>query len=197
MGFVLLLGMMTFFTNIYLIFLPPLEAGETIDATFGDVVLVLGGGLRKGPEIGYSTEERLNLAVKLFHQKKRTLIISDGSLYNRSPAIKKITDFLVNKGVPQEFIRLEGKSQTTYENLLYSLKIIEDLNSREVIICTSPYHQRRVMSILEHLKLENVRIAAMQHSEIYQAGSFKQRMRNIGLIFHEYMAILNFKFFAK
>lgn len=197
LGIGLLLGLMTLFTNVYLIFLPPLEADDPIDANFGDVILVLGGGLRKGPEIGYSTEERLNLAVKLFHRKKRILIISDGSLYRRSPAIKKMTDFLVSKGVPHEFIRLEGKSQTTYDNVLYSRKIIEELNSGGVIICTSPYHQRRVRAILNHLELENFKIAAMERSEIFQADSLRQRMRNIGLIFHEYMAIMKFKFFTE
>jgi hypothetical protein len=87
------------FTNAYLSLLSPLEIGTDIDKNYGDTILVLGGGLRKGPEIGYSTLERLNLAVELYHQKERIIIISDGSLYHRSPAIKKMTDFLLKHGV--------------------------------------------------------------------------------------------------
>lgn len=193
----LVLVVLLLFTNVYLIFLGPLENGVDLDDDYGDVILVLGGGLRKGSEIGYSTEERLYLAVELFKQKKRMIIVSDGSLYRRSPAIKKITDFLIKNGVEKEYIHLEGKSQTTFDSFFYTQQIIKELKSREVIVCTSPYHQERAQIILNYLKLEKFKIARMKHSEIYHAHSIKQRLRNSWLIFREYMAILKFKILKK
>jgi len=185
------------FTNIYAIFLGPLEAGKEMDKDYGDVILVLGGGLRKGAEIGYSTEERLLMAVELFHQKKRIIIVSDGSLYPRSPAIKKITTYLLDKAVEKEYIHLEGKSQTTFDSLIYVQKIIAEMNSREIILCTSPYHQERTQMILDYLKLNHFKIARMKHSEIHRATTVKQRLRNAWLILREYLAILKFKIFKK
>lgn len=190
----LLLGL---FTNIYLLFLGPLESGVEIDDNYGDVILVLGGGLRKGRKIGYSTEERLLLAARLFRQKKRAILISGGSMYRGSPAIKKITDFLAKHGVDQEYIRFEGKSQTTFDNFVYTRKMIEDMKSSEVIVCTSPYHQGRAQVILDYLKLKNFKIAKMDRSEVYQANSVKQRLRNMKLIFREYLATIKFKIFKK
>jgi uncharacterized SAM-binding protein YcdF (DUF218 family) len=190
----LLLGL---FTNVYLLFLGPLKAGAEVDGNYGDVILVLGGGLRKGREIGYSTEERLLLAAELFNRKKRTVIISGGSMYRGSPAIKKITDFLVRHGVDKEYIRFEGKSQTTFDNFVYTRKMIEEMKSKEIIVCTSPYHQWRARMILDYLGVENFRIAKMERSEVYQAHSVKQRLRNMKLVFREYLAILKFKIFKK
>jgi len=194
---ILILTVLFLFTNIYSVFLGPLDIGTGINPDYGDVILVLGGGLRKGPEIGYSTEERLLQAIELFKQKNRMLIISDGSLYNRSPAIKKMTDFLVERGVGESFIILEGKSQTTYESLIYVRKILNELNSKEVIVCTSPYHQKRAHLILKYLKFNNFKIARMNHSEIDQAATIKQRLRNSWLILREYLAILKFKISKK
>ncbi|UCH97737.1 MAG: YdcF family protein [Candidatus Aminicenantes bacterium] len=194
---VLVLTALLFFTNFYKIFLGPLEIGRDVDGDYGDVILVLGGGLRKGREIGYSTEERLLLAVELFRQKKRMIIVSDGSLYRRSPAIKKITDFLIKNGVEKTYIHLEGKSQTTFDSFYYTQKMLEKMKSKEVIVCTSPYHQERAQMILHHLKLKNFKIARMKHSEIYQASTIQQRLRNLWLISREYLAILKFKIFKK
>jgi uncharacterized SAM-binding protein YcdF (DUF218 family) len=202
--FLLTLGLVTlvltallFFTNFYMIFLGPLEKGLNVDNNYGDVILVLGGGLRKGREIGFSTEERLLLAIELYKQKKRMIIVSDGSLYHRSPAIKKITDFLTKNGVEKEYIHLEGKSQTTFDSFYYTQEMLEKMKSKEVIVCTSPYHQERAQMILDHLKLNNFKMARMTHSEIYQSRTIKQRLRNSWLIFREYMAILKFKIFKR
>jgi uncharacterized SAM-binding protein YcdF (DUF218 family) len=71
------------------------------------------------------------------------------------------------------------------------------MKSKEVIVCTSPYHQDRAQMILNYLKLDNFKIARMKHSEIYKARTVRQRLRNSWLIFREYMAILKFKIFKK
>ena len=185
------------FTDTYLILLRPLDIGTEMTGNYGDVILVLGGGLKKGRQLGYSTEERLNLAAQLFKQKKRTIIISGGSLYKGSPAIKKITDFFKQKGIEKEYLRFEGKSQTTYDNFYYSNQIISDMKFKEAVIATSPYHQRRSQMIINYLGISQFKIARMTTSEIYQADTVSQRLRNLKLIFREYMAIVKFKIFKK
>ena len=185
------------FTNIYLLLLKPLDIGTEVDNQYGDVVLVLGGGLKKGRELGYSTEERLNLAVELFRQKKRAIIVSGGSLYKGSPAIKKITAFFLKNGIEEKYIKFEGRSQTTYDNFLYAFKMINDKKFKEIIVSTSPYHQRRSRIILSYLGFTNFKISKMKNSEIFQAKTVKQRLRNLQLIFREYLAILKFTVFKR
>ena len=184
-------------TNIYLLLLKPLDIGTGVDNPYGDVILVLGGGLKKGRELGYSTEERLNLAVELFSQKKRTIIVSGGSLYKGSPAIKKITAFFLKNGIEEKYIKFEGRSQTTYDNFIFAFKMINDKKFKEIIVSTSPYHHGRSRIILSYLGFNNFKISKMKHSEIYRAITVKQRLRNLKLIFREYLAILKFKVFKR
>jgi uncharacterized SAM-binding protein YcdF (DUF218 family) len=168
-----------------------------VDNRYGDAILVLGGGLKKGRELGYSTEERLRLAVMLFMQKKRTIIVSGGSLYKGSPAIEKIKAYFLKYGIDEKHIKFEGRSQTTYDNFYYSNRLINNMKFKEVIVSTSPYHQRRSRMILSYLGLTNFKISRMDSSEIYHARSIKQRLRNLRLILREYLAILKFKIFKK
>ena len=185
------------FTDIYLVFLGPLDVGIDVDDDYGDVILVLGGGLKKGRELGFSTEERLNLAVELFNRKKRPIIISGGSLYKKSPARKKIRDYFIARGIDAQYLEFEGKSQTTFDNFYYTHEMIDSKKFKEIIVSTSPYHQRRSRMILSYMGFANVKISKMKRSEVYQAGSIGQRLRNMKLIFREYLAILKFKIFKK
>ncbi|MDQ1355542.1 MAG: hypothetical protein QG657_5852 [Acidobacteriota bacterium] len=192
----LLMGGIFLFTDIYLLFLDPLDVGREIDANYGDAILVPGGGSKRG-ELGNSTEERLLLAVELFKQKKRIIIVSGGSAYKGSPAVLRYMAFFSKYGIGKEYLRFEGRSQTTYDNFSNTQTMISEMKLKEVIIATSPYHQRRSQMILYYLGLKNYKIARMKASEVYQAKNTAQRMRNIWLISREYLAILKFKLFKR
>ncbi len=181
------------FTNIYLLFLHPLNIGEYLADDYGDAILVLGGGLKKGNRIGDSTKERLNLAIRLYRKKRRKIIVSDGSLYKYSPAIKTIKNYLISMKVMEKDIILEGKSQTTFDNLVFTKKIISDFHLKNIIVCTSPYHQLRTGSMIKYLKIKNYKIVKMDRSEIYSAFTLAKKMRNIKLILKEYISLLKFK----
>ncbi len=184
-------------TDVYLILLEPLDSGNSIEKQSGDMLLVLGGGLKAGNEIGVSTEERLEQAVDIYKTKEMTILVSDGSLYKKSPAIKMFRDFLIAKGVASDHILFEGNSQTTFENFIYTKNIIKENNYKDIIVCTSPYHQKRSEVIIDHLSLDNYKVVKMDRSEVYQAGSIKQRVRNLRLVVREYFGLLKFKIFKR
>jgi len=184
-------------TDIYLLLLKPLDTGDIVEEQSGDILLVLGGGLKPGNEIGVSTAERLEQAINIYKTKKMTILVSDGSLYKKSPAIKMFKDFLTGKGVASEHILFEGKSQTTFENFLYTESIIRGKNPDEILVCTSPYHQMRSAIIINHLNLKNYKVVRMDKSEVYQAGSIKQRLRNLRLVIREYFGLVKFKLFKR
>lgn len=55
--------------------------------------------------------------------------------------------YLLEKGVPEERIREESASTSTYENIQFSKRIIEEENlSRTVVIATQEFHQFRAQS---------------------------------------------------
>lgn len=197
----LILFMFLFFlfllTDIYLVLLKPLDTGGNSKRRSGDMLLVLGGGLKTGNKIGISTKERLEQAIDIYKIKKMPILVSDGSLYKRSPAISMFRDFMVGRGVLSEHILFEGKSQTTFENFLYTKDMIMENGSEEILVCTSPYHQKRSEIIISHMNLENYKVVKMDRSEVYQAGSIKQRLRNLRLIVREYFGLVKFKLFKK
>lgn len=172
--------------------LKPLESGVEIPPGYGDVLLVLGGGLRPRLHLGYSTEERLDLAVSLYHQQARTIIISDGSLYKSSPAVPRLLAWLAERGVSPRHVLLEGRSQNTRENLVNCLAMIRETGNEQVIACTSPYHQARVKLIMKQLGYRDFKIARMERSEIRSDTGAGQWFRNVRLILWEYLAILRF-----
>ncbi len=184
-------------TDIYLVLLKPLDTGVIADGKYGDLLLVLGGGLKKGNEIGMSTSERLEMAVKIYKERSMKILVSGGSLYKKSPAIKMFRDFLVVRGVKPEHIFFEGKSQTTFENFFYTKEMIKKERSKEILVCTSPYHQRRSEIIINYMNLANYKVVKMDRSEVYQAASIKQRLRNLKLIVREYFALIKFRLFRR
>ncbi|MCK5223042.1 MAG: YdcF family protein [Candidatus Aminicenantes bacterium] len=177
--------------------LKPLDTGGKSKRRSGDMLLVLGGGLKTGNKIGISTKERLEQAIDIYKKKKMPILVSDGSLYKKSPAISMFRDFMVGRGVLSEHILFEGKSQTTFENFLYTKDMIMENGSEEILVCTSPYHQKRSEIIISHMNLENYKVVKMYRSEVYQSGSIKQRLRNLRLIVREYFGLVKFKLFKK
>jgi len=184
-------------TDIYLLLLKPLDSGMDVNDNTGDIMLVLGGGLKSGNKIGVSTAERLEKAVELYNVKKMKILVSDGSLYKKSPALQMFREYMIGKGIEPEHILFEGRSQTTYENFIYTKNMLANEKPLDVLVITSPYHQTRSSVIMKYLKLDNYRVVQMDRSEIYQAGSIKQRFRNLRLIIREYFGLLKFKILRK
>lgn len=180
-------------TDVYLLLLKPLDTGVEITKNQGDIMLVLGGGLKSGNKIGVSTAERLEKAVQLYQVKEMKIIVSDGSLYRKSPAIKMFKEYLVGKGIKPEHILFEGKSQTTYENFIYTKNMLINEKSKAVLVITSPYHQKRSSIIMKYLNLNNYKVIKVDKSEVYQADSIRQRIRSLRLIIREYFGLLKFR----
>lgn len=196
LGLILLAVLLALFTNIYRIMVPCYVRGETVPSRYGDLILVLGGGLRSGLRLGFSTRERMDLAVWLYHEHPRKILVSDGSLYAGSRARRVFRDYLQNRGINPSDILLEGKSQTTYESLQATRPMVKKYSREAVVICTSPYHQKRVAIILKELEPPyQYLIARMEESEIYQARSLHQRIRNIGLLVRETGALFKYRLF--
>ncbi|HHY74219.1 MAG TPA: YdcF family protein [Bacillus bacterium] len=111
-----------------------LIADET--AKKSDVIIVLGGEI-KG--------ERTKRAVELYNQGLAdALIFSDGTdLSWRTKAVEEMTALALELGVPLDAIMEETDSRSTYENALYSKKLMLEKNYQSAIIVTTDWHSKR------------------------------------------------------
>jgi uncharacterized SAM-binding protein YcdF (DUF218 family) len=130
---------------------------ETIPTA--EVIVVLGGATepqdppRSGVEVN-DAADRIFYAARLYHQKKAPIILLSGGSISweargSSPA-KEMAEILILLGVPQEDMWLELESQNTYENALYSHKILEEKGIKRIILVTSAMHMPRSAALFEH-----------------------------------------------
>lgn len=162
-----------------------LEVGEALPPSHGDAILVLGGGMRDGVQLGFSTAERLALAAHLYAERQRDIVVSDGCMFAGVHGSIAMRSELIRMGVPPDRIVAEDQSQDTWANLAHSSSIARQRGYREVIVCTSPYHQRRVAMILRRLGLPDYRIARMPQSEVRAWWPLFQVLRTARLVARE------------
>ena len=121
-----------------------------------DTIIVL-GARTDGYDISDTLRLRLDEAINYYNKNQSVNIIvsggiGEGETVSEASAMK---NYLVENGVESNNIIKEEKSNTTLENIVYSIDIIEELNiSKEVIIVTSDYHLFRAMTIGEILGLD-------------------------------------------
>ena len=107
-----------------------------------DVIIVLGGEKR-----GKRTEKAVQLYQGGFAER---LLFSDGThLSWRVKAIDEMIALARKLGVPETAIYKEDQSRSTYENALYSKKIMEENGWDSAIIVTTNWHTRRSQFIFE------------------------------------------------
>ncbi len=189
------------FTNIYKILLSPLEVSNSINKDFGDIIFVPGGGVKKNNNneytMGNSTRERIKLAIQYYKKRKIPILISGSSLYKKSPIRKEILKFLNENEISKEHVIFESQSTTTFENIKNLKTFLKINNYKEILISTSPYHQKRIKKMLDYFGIKDYKFLKMPFSEIYKADNIKSRFRNIKLIIREYFAIIKFTLFKR
>ncbi len=107
------------------------------------------------------SSDRLWQALRLLKQGRiKKLLISGGSGSIDMPFDKEaghIKAFLLQMGIPEEKIIVENESKNTYENALYTKKIIDSLNTgNKVLLITSAFHMRRSLAIFKKQNYTNV-----------------------------------------
>ncbi len=125
-----------------------------------DAIIVLGGGILKGPEgheLRPHTFKRFIQGVELAKAYDAFLIVSGGTLPGSSQqAEATIMAQLAQKfEVPNEKILIDAESKSTYENAKNVAKIVQELNLKELVLVTSAVHMKRAKMSFEKF---NVRV---------------------------------------
>lgn len=136
-------------------FLSPQDKLELSDA-----IVVISGG---------ETELRVAEGVKLFNEGWAPTIIMSGAARDEGPsnaaAMKRLAQ---SSGVPASSILVEEESSTTFENAHNTAEIIEQERFSQIILVTSPYHQRRAHLVFTKA-LTNHPVTIINHSALDSA----------------------------
>lgn len=128
----------------------------------GDVIVVLGGGLKEGVSDltgqGALTSEamvRLVYAYRLWKRSNLPIIVSGGEVF-RGKGVEALVlkRFLQDMGVPEEQIMVEQKSRDTYENLRLVKEICDVKGYKKPIVVTSAYHMKRTVIISKKFAMD-------------------------------------------
>ncbi len=119
----------------------------------GDVIIMLGGGATSDtPDVSGKGElcsipaNRLLTAVRLQKKLQIPIILSGGQVYKDSGKEAEIARrMLLDLGVADREILIEGKSINTRENAEFSARLIREYHFQKPILVTSAYHMPRAV----------------------------------------------------
>ncbi len=118
-----------------------------------DVILVLGAKSYLGDKYNPCLVERVRHGVELYNNRLGEKIIFSGGDDEADAANEALTMSQIASGfeVPGVDMILEDESNSTYENILNSHKIMKSKNYSSTIIVTEPFHSPRAGLIAKHL----------------------------------------------
>jgi uncharacterized SAM-binding protein YcdF (DUF218 family) len=114
----------------------------------GDVLVVLGGSLLDPGLLGINSYWRSIYALQAWRSGGFHDIVITGGSDPQSPIALLMADFLKCQGVPASAIHIETRSNTTYENAIYSKPILDRFPGTKVLL-TSDYHMFRAHKVFE------------------------------------------------
>ena len=140
-----------------------------------DVGIVLGAALwNDRPSPGLA--ERLDQAIGNYEAGKFHYFIVSGGL---DAAAARLTEaegmalYLTSHGIPEHAIIEENRATDTYENLLYSKRIMQQHDWNSAIIVTHDYHGRRALEMAQSLGYHTPELSLIQSTvlnEPYNKG---------------------------
>lgn len=157
-----------------------------------DAIVVFAGGVGESGKAGGGFQERVTQAIALYkagHAPR--VVISSGYVFTLREA-ELMKNVAIDNGVPAGVILLEERAATTYENVMFTNRILEQNNWRHILLVSSPYHMRRAV-LTWHKAAPQVVVTPtpVPQSEFYTSAwgaSFDQ----IRGIVHEYAAIVSY-----
>lgn len=147
-----------------------------------DVIIILGGGVdRDIHDTGPAVDHRLDKGIELWQNKYANYIIVAGGLVKKTSYTEadKLMEYALARGVPASEVVKESRSLNTYENALFSQKIMKQKGWQTALVTTSDYHTKRACEIFRKLKMNVKCVAASvpQDRPSYRLDYFRAILR--------------------
>ena len=168
-------------------------------------LIILGGPFEESSyhdlnEIPLNSQvERLIAAIELYKSNKDLKLVYSGFSNKINPTsseAEKAKIFFEKMGVKAENIILEDKSKNTFENIIYSKKILDNLGGKWYLI-TSAFHMKRAIYLAKKFDLKVIPYPVdwqIKEKEIsFLSYDFRLSFRYWDIILHELAGILYYK----
>ena len=123
-----------------------------------DYVIIHGAGLIDGSRVSKLLAERVDKAIEVYRKDPTPpILIPSGGRGSDElmPEAAAMAVYLRENGIPDGKIIMEDKSTTTFENLKYSKKILDEQEGRKyTALVTSNYHVYRALRYCRKIGLE-------------------------------------------
>lgn len=174
-----------------------------------DLAIVLGGMGRiderqKRFDFGYSGD-RLFQTLELYHKKRVSkLLVTGGSGSISKPHHREaayIKKYLQAISIPDSSIIIENESKNTYENGIYTKRILDSLQFKgSILLVTSSFHMRRSLAIFQKAGYKNLtpyvtnKITGLRKFEFdYCFIPNTDALFSLNLIIHEIVGFVMYK----
>lgn len=138
-------------------------------------------------------DDRIKHAIDLYKQGYAPKLILSGAARDGLTSNALAMHLEASRaGITNEAVIMEEKAYNTYENALYTKEIVLSNNMRNIILVSSPYHQRRVYETFRSVfrgsgvKLQN----SPSHYSTWKADNWWQSDRELHLTQEEALKIL-------
>lgn len=107
---------------------------------------------RPEPLLGIDSQLRCLQALRLYREKRCLIVVSGGRVNadDPGPALGELMKaFLLDYGVAEEDIAVEGQSSNTYENARDTAELLTPLGMRQIVLVTTASHLPRAVACFE------------------------------------------------
>ncbi len=183
------LTVLLLFSPFYRLLAAPLTLKTPL--TSADAIVVLGGGVDREGNPGESTVERVRYGAALYKEEFAPVLVLSTGKVDRFNEARVMQSLALSLNVPQRAILLEEDSHNTYENVLFTERLLKQKGWNRPIIVSSPYHMRRIDLLYQKFFPEvSPLYAPVRPSLFHEPGSSMQRFRQALALYREYAAIV-------
>ncbi len=126
-----------------------------------EAIVVLGGSTANnrpnwfGPYDRSTTIARVDTAARIYHAERAPLIVVSGAALEGNVSEARImANSLQQQGVPLDAIVQESESLTTYQNALYTARVLKERGIDHVLLVTSALHMPRAMGVFRKQQVD-------------------------------------------
>ncbi|ATP40597.1 vancomycin resistance protein [Solibacillus sp. R5-41] len=142
-----------------------------------EYVIILGAKVKPGGVPSLALANRLQVAAEYLHKHPHVIAVvsgGQGADEDRTEA-SVMKDYLLAEGITSERILVEDEATSTYENLLYSKRLLPD-DVTNITIISNDFHLRRASYLAEKIGLEADVVAAPTPKIVEAKMRFRERL---------------------
>lgn len=176
---------------------------EEINASKAEAIVVLGGRVyEEGPEYGGDTIkgvmlERVRYAAWLHKRTNLPIIVSGGSIDPELPPESKLASQVLKEEFGCKVLATEDKSKNTWENALFTSRVLNTNGINKVALVTHTWHMPRALSAFKQNRVDVIAAPTIFSKgrksvtdgkvEDWLPGAIE--LRNSYLALHEYIGL--------